>query len=65
MEFVADRPPGRKLSNLRPALAFLRRALDAGYATDYIALDPDLESLHGDPEFETIVAEVKKRIGEE
>ena len=27
--------------------------------------DPELESLHGDPEFEAIVAEVKKRLEEE
>ena len=26
--------------------------------------DPELASLHGDPEFEAIVAEVKKRIWE-
>ena len=48
------------------ALDWLRQAVDAGYAkADWMAKDSDLESLHGDPEFEAIVAEVKKRIGEE
>ena len=50
------------------AIQRLRHELDRGYNSynsDWIARDPDLESLHGDPEFEAIVAEVKKRIGEE
>ena len=39
---------------------------DAGYANaDSMAQDSDLESLHGDPEFEAIVAEVKKRAAEQ
>ena len=32
---------------------------------EYVARDPDLASLRGDPDFEAIVAEVKKRIGDE
>jgi serine/threonine protein kinase len=47
------------------ALDFLQRALDNGYASDRICDDPDLASLHGDPEFEAIVAEVKRRIDEQ
>jgi len=44
------------------ALRYLRRALDLGYTFAFIERDPDLASLHGDPEFEAIVAEVKKRL---
>ena len=32
---------------------------------DWMMKDSDLTSLHGDPEFEAIVADVNKRIGEE
>jgi tetratricopeptide (TPR) repeat protein len=44
------------------AIERLRRAVDLGYASDWISRDPDLAALHGNPEFEAIVAEVKKRI---
>ena len=48
------------------ALRLLRRSVELGsYRDEVIANDPDLASLHGDPEFETIVAEVKKRSEEE
>ena len=47
------------------AFQHLQRELDQGFKSEWITRDPDLESLHGDPEFEAIVAEVKKRIGEE
>ena len=30
---------------------------------DWMVKDSDLASLHGDPEFQAIVAEIKKRIG--
>jgi hypothetical protein len=44
---------------------WLRQAVDAGFAdADAMATDSDLTSLHG-PEFDAIVARVKKRIGEE
>jgi len=53
------------------ALELLRRALEQGEAADgpsvtlsllaqFIAVDPDLVSLHGDPEFETIVADITR-----
>ncbi len=44
------------------AMRFLRRAVETGF-TDHvwIATDSDLDSLHGDPEFEAIVAEVRRR----
>ncbi len=38
------------------ALALLKRAIDAGYRNiDWFARDPDLQCLHGDPEFEALV----------
>ena len=48
------------------ALDWLRQSVEHGWTLgDWMAQDQDLESLHGDPEFEAIVAEFKKRIGEE
>ena len=48
------------------ALEWLRQAVEKGNrSAAQIARDPNLESLHGDPEFEAIVAEVKRRIEEE
>ena len=41
------------------------QAVDRGLYQVDPARDPGLASLHGDPEFDAIVAEVKKRIGEE
>ena len=46
------------------ALDELNRAAQFGY-WDFRNPRDDLRSLFGDPEFEAIVAEVKKRIGEE
>ena len=40
-------------------------ALESGYAEGSYLESADLASLRGDPEFEAILAEVKKRIGEE
>jgi tetratricopeptide (TPR) repeat protein len=38
------------------ALAVLKRAVEAGYRNvDWFARDPDLQCLHGDPEFEALV----------
>ena len=42
------------------ALRYLRRAVEEGTPRAYISGDPDLKSLHGDPEFEAIVAEVHR-----
>jgi serine/threonine protein kinase len=48
------------------ALEWLRRAVDRGWGdADFMTEHDHLESLHGDPEFEAIVDEVKKRIGSE
>jgi tetratricopeptide (TPR) repeat protein/TolB-like protein/predicted Ser/Thr protein kinase len=44
------------------ALDYLRRSIDIGWAIAWLAEDPDLASLHGDPEFEAIVAEIRRRI---
>jgi tetratricopeptide (TPR) repeat protein len=46
------------------ALRFLRLCLDRGLAHKVIFDNPVLQSLHGDPEFEAIVAEVRRRIDE-
>jgi len=46
------------------ALEFLREALDHGWAEKAIFIDKDLDGLRGTPEFETIVAEVTRRIEE-
>ncbi|MBZ0268516.1 tetratricopeptide repeat protein [bacterium] len=45
------------------AVALLRDALDNGYRDPdvWIAQDSDLASLHGNPEFEAIVAELRRR----
>jgi TolB-like protein/class 3 adenylate cyclase/cytochrome c-type biogenesis protein CcmH/NrfG len=44
------------------ALAALRQAIDAGWRTlwwYYLERDPNLESLHGDPEFQAMVEEIR------
>jgi tetratricopeptide (TPR) repeat protein len=43
------------------ALDYLRRAVDAGYASPWLTRDPDLESLHGLPEFQKIVARLERK----
>jgi hypothetical protein len=50
--------------NRDEALSLLREAVDHGLspvADLAIEKDPDLESLHGDPGFATLVADAKKR----
>jgi tetratricopeptide (TPR) repeat protein len=47
----------------RLALDWLRRSANLGLATEYVARDPDLALLRGDPEFKAIVEEVEVRIG--
>jgi len=44
------------------ALAALRQAIDEGWRTMwwyYLQREPNLESLHGEPEFQTMVAEIE------
>ena len=48
--------------NKTEAFRFLRGALELGLASGFLAEDPTFESLHGDPGFEAIVAEVERRI---
>jgi serine/threonine protein kinase/tetratricopeptide (TPR) repeat protein len=44
------------------ALHSLRRATELGFVQRSIERDPDLASLHGDPQFEAIVAGVNRRL---
>ena len=46
------------------ALDLLRKAVDLGWSERDILDDPSLDSLRGDPEFEVILVQVKKKIGE-
>ena len=41
------------------ALDYLQRTVEAGYSSLWLTRDPDLESLHGDPEFEEIAARIE------
>ena len=50
------------VGRIAEAIAFLNRSLRAGLAFAKLETDPDLRALHGLPEFDAIVAEVKKRI---
>ena len=51
------------LTGNRPeAIRLLRRAVDLGDVDSYIGHDPDLASLHGDPGFDALVAEVAGRL---
>lgn len=44
------------------ALTLLKKARNAGFVVmDYLARDPDLACLHGDPEFERLLEEGKRR----
>jgi tetratricopeptide (TPR) repeat protein len=43
----------------------LSKAVDLGQPRAWVAIDPDFVPLHGTPEFEAIVAEVKRQVGEE
>jgi serine/threonine protein kinase/Flp pilus assembly protein TadD len=47
----------------KQALLFLRRALDNDYGQDHLTTDPDpdLEALHGHPEFEQLVRRAKEK----
>jgi serine/threonine protein kinase/tetratricopeptide (TPR) repeat protein len=44
------------------ALDYLRRALESDFRAPIIFTDPDLDSLRGDPEFEAILEEVRRRV---
>jgi serine/threonine protein kinase/Flp pilus assembly protein TadD len=44
------------------ALRWLRRAYQEGYASVNIRSDPDLDTLRGNPEFESLVGSVMKRV---
>ena len=44
------------------ALELLRQSLDTTWASDIVLRDPDLDVLRGDPDFETIAAEFRRRL---
>ena len=46
------------------ALQFLGRAVELGYAGTGLFTDPDLDSLRGDPAFESLVTGVRSRRSE-
>ncbi len=49
----------------KDAIGFLRESVQRGFAKPLIFSDSDLESLHGDPEFEAILDQMRKRLGTE
>jgi tetratricopeptide (TPR) repeat protein len=51
-----------QLGNRVEALRSLRRSLELGMFVGFAERDPELVTLHGDPEFEAYIAEVKKRL---
>jgi non-specific serine/threonine protein kinase/serine/threonine-protein kinase len=52
------------LSRREEAIEYFRRMLDTGWWWTGIPEDTDLESLRGDPEFEELMDEVRKRISQ-
>lgn len=45
----------------RSALDLLHRAVASGYANaTYLRMDPDLESLHSEPDFQTLISQLEK-----
>ena len=50
------------MGDKKQALVCLRNAIMAGYknVTEWVKSDPDLESLHHDPEYEALVAEIMR-----
>lgn len=50
-------------SEREKALKLLREAVEGGFPFPIMVEDPDLDSLRGDPKFEAILAEVRKRLG--
>jgi len=48
--------------NRRGALGYLQMALDTGWSWRGFETDTDLDSLHGDPEFEAMADENRRRI---
>lgn len=51
-----------QLGNRGEALRSLRRSLELGVHIGFAERDPELVSLHGDPEFEAYIAAVQKRL---
>ena len=50
-------------NNKEESLKWLRKAIDAGWRDYRLAkIDPWFENLHGEPEFEALMAEVKAKV---
>jgi hypothetical protein len=49
-------------ANHDESIAYLRQATKLGWSRASILSDPSLEGMRGTPEFESIVAEVKKNL---
>ena len=54
-----------RAGNREESLARLQRLHELDALPGYVVRDPDLAWLHDDPEFEAIVAEVRKRTGQD
>ncbi|MBU8921555.1 MAG: serine/threonine-protein kinase [Bacteroidales bacterium] len=52
-----------KMGEHEVAISYLRESVDRGFAYNVIFEDPDLESLHGNPEFEVILDGIRRRLG--
>lgn len=48
--------------NAGKAMHFLKRARELGMADDFLASDSTFDSLHGDPTFDSLLAEIQKEI---
>jgi tetratricopeptide (TPR) repeat protein len=44
------------------AMNYLERTLELGWGSAWIASDPDLESLHGDPEFDALMKKMNEQL---
>ena len=59
---LVEAPPATEKN---PEFLAVRELLERGWADQSILGESDFKSLRGDPEFEAIVAEVRKRLEEE
>jgi hypothetical protein len=57
LDYRRRRPPDPPVS-----CEHLRRAVAARHRLSWIARDPDLAALHGDPDFAALVAEIERKL---